>query len=71
MYAMTSLMEHGADQFDAAADSGPVHELTDLEIDSVSGGFVCAGLCIAAAAGTAFLVGTAVGFFATRAVLAD
>jgi hypothetical protein len=44
------------------------HELRTLdpaEIDAVSGGFVCGGLCVAGA----FALGAAIGFFGTRAIL--
>ncbi|WP_262692672.1 hypothetical protein [Kordiimonas aestuarii] len=52
-------------------NSGDIRELEMVETQEVAGGFICAGLCIAAAAGVAFLAGAAIGFVATRAIIAD
>jgi len=50
-------------------DKSELIELSDQELDAISGGFVCAGFCIAIAAGAAFAAGTAIGFAVTRAVV--
>ena len=65
MYAMTAVVEPSNVRFDAPmmtpAVDGSVRELTDMEIDSVSGGIVCGGVCVAAVVVVAVI---AVGFVA-------
>lgn len=52
-----------------AADAGALRVLDTAEIEEVSGGFVCGGLCIAGvafAAGALFGSGVVVGYYAGK-----
>jgi len=59
MNAVTAVVEPGNVTFSMPASGGSTfRELSDFELESVSGGFVCGGLCIGGAiAGAIALVG--------------
>ncbi len=43
-------------------------ELNEYDFDAVHGGFICAGVCVAALAGAAFFGGAGIGFMVARGI---